>query len=105
MSDYDRSKNLGKFLHQKRFIAPNAFGDESAATGEDQAARTQRRVEKAEFDAGGEEASPTIGDRMKRLREASKMRPKTEGERAWSREQSERSSAINATRSIIGRRG
>lgn len=82
MSDYDRSKNLGTFLHKRR---EPVEADEPAA-------------ERAE--------SPTIGSRMVRLREASKMRPRTEGEKEWVREQSERSSEINATRAqLIGRRG
>lgn len=46
----------------KRFIEPGAFGDESAAPGEDQPQRSQRRVEQAEFDA----AKPAY-DRAKNL--------------------------------------
>jgi hypothetical protein len=37
-------------IFKKRYVEPGAFGDESAGEGEDQAARTQRRVEKAQFD-------------------------------------------------------
>ncbi len=90
MSEFDRSKTLGKFLHQRREPVEPAPATSEFTTGAPEEDHS---------------APPTLGKRFKDF-SAMKTKPQTPGEKAWSKEKADISAARNReSAGMIGRRG